>query len=252
MSKELMNPPNLLKYNPFNKKSKKYKQSGICAVIPINSKKYKLKSFRSKKQLPKNAFVTHYGKCGACSSLQDLEIYKKKRNLTGPVKSCTLRGMISKKWNQNCIASLGFSKPCAQIWFFDSQNALKKCWKPCLKDYFSSYNAGKDKLNSCLQCDEIVNGPTFKKFAGRTRRNSGIKSAIKRKHLSKLPKRRIRSRTRKKSRSPKSRRVRKSRLCQEKKKNEKMRNDLRRMRALAFYKGSSGRLRRRRSRAKKI
>ena len=80
MYKELINPPDLIKKNPFNKKKnlKKYKQSGICAIIPISSTKYKLQSFNSKKQIPKKSIITHYGKCGACSSLQDLAIYKKK------------------------------------------------------------------------------------------------------------------------------------------------------------------------------
>ena len=36
------------------------------------------------------------------------------------------------------------------------------------------------KLNACLQCDEDKSGPVFKFFAGRTRRNSGIKSEIDR------------------------------------------------------------------------
>ena len=80
--------------------------------------------------------------------------------------------------------------------------------------YFSSYNSHKDILNDCLQCDESVNGSTFKKFAGRTRRNSGIKSAIKRKHVKKLPKKRAyrmqrKSTRRKKRSSPKKRRRRK-------------------------------------------
>ena len=35
-------------------------------------------------------------------------------------------------------------------------------------------------LNDCLQCDEDNSGPNFKFFSGRTRRNSGIPSAIER------------------------------------------------------------------------
>ena len=187
MYKELVNPPDLLKKNPFDKKKiKKYKQLGICAIIPINSTKYKLQSFSSKKQLPKHAIITHYGKCGTCSSTQDLAIYKKKRNLTDPIKRCALRGMLAKKWNHKCVKNIGFSKPCAQVWFYNSQNTLKKCWKPCLKHYFSKNNISKSKLNPCLQCDENINGPIFKRLAGRTRRNSGIKSSIQRSYISKI------------------------------------------------------------------
>merc|ERR1711971_1245760 len=34
------------------------------------------------------------------------------------------------------------------------------------------------RINACLQCDECRSGPIFQKIAGRTRRASGIKSAI--------------------------------------------------------------------------
>jgi len=39
---------------------------------------------------------------------------------------------------------------------------------------------GKYRLNPCLQCDECRSGPIFQKIAGRTRRASGIISAIER------------------------------------------------------------------------
>jgi len=208
MYKELINPPNLLKKNPFNNKKKiTYKQTGICAIIPINSNKYKLQSFNSKKNLPKNAILTHYGKCGSCSSLQDLAIYKKKQNLTSPIKHCALRGIMAKRWNHRCIKKLGFSDSCSQVWLYNSQNALKKCWKPCFRHYFSKYNSSKSKLNPCLQCDEDINGSIFKKVAGRTRRNSGIKSAIQRSYISKIKKRK----SRKKSKRVKKRKSRRSR-----------------------------------------
>ena len=42
------------------------------------------------------------------------------------------------------------------------------------------YETGEFRLNACLQCDECKSGPKFKKIAGRTRRNSGIRSAIER------------------------------------------------------------------------
>lgn len=35
-------------------------------------------------------------------------------------------------------------------------------------------------LNKCLNCDEVISGPVFKYYSGRTRRNSGIKSEIDR------------------------------------------------------------------------
>ena len=228
MRKDLVNPPKLLKKNPFLKNSKKkYKQTGICAVVPINSKKYKLKTFSSSKYLPKNAYITHYGKCGACSSLQDLAVYKKNHNLTKSMKRCALKGMVLKRWNNKCVKNLGFSDTCSQIWFYNSQNTLKKCWIPCLKHYFSKNNLSKNKLNPCLQCDEDVNGMTFKKFAGRTRRNSGIKSSIQRAYISKIRKSRKRKSRKRKSRKRKSRK-RKSRKRKSRKRKSRKRKSRKR------------------------
>uniref|UniRef100_A0A7S0LQ78 Uncharacterized protein n=1 Tax=Coccolithus braarudii TaxID=221442 RepID=A0A7S0LQ78_9EUKA len=45
----------------------------------------------------------------------------------------------------------------------------------CHKDMWQS---GPARMSSCLQCDECRSGPIFQKVAGRTRRASGIKSAI--------------------------------------------------------------------------
>uniref|UniRef100_A0A7S4B0U0 Uncharacterized protein n=1 Tax=Chrysotila carterae TaxID=13221 RepID=A0A7S4B0U0_CHRCT len=44
----------------------------------------------------------------------------------------------------------------------------------------SQWQNGPGRLNPCLQCDECRSGPIFQKVAGRTRRNSGIASAISR------------------------------------------------------------------------
>jgi hypothetical protein len=35
-------------------------------------------------------------------------------------------------------------------------------------------------MNDCLQCDEDNSGPMFAKYAGRTRRNTGLESCITR------------------------------------------------------------------------
>ena len=35
-------------------------------------------------------------------------------------------------------------------------------------------------MNTCLQCDEDNSGPDFAKYAGRTRRNTGLESCITR------------------------------------------------------------------------
>ena len=52
----------------------------------------------------------------------------------------------------------------------------------CIMSWISgeANNKPDGSLNDCLQCDEDVSGPNFKFFSGRTRRNSGIPSAIMR------------------------------------------------------------------------
>lgn len=55
------------------------------------------------------------------------------------------------------------------------------CGATCLKDLKKPYNIPPScKLNDCLQCDEDHAGPVFKRFAARTRRRSGLISAIQR------------------------------------------------------------------------
>ena len=41
-----------------------------------------------------------------------------------------------------------------------------------------SYHTPDGALNPCIQCDEDESGPVFKAVAGRTRRNSGLASAL--------------------------------------------------------------------------
>ena len=74
-------------------------------------------------------WVTHYGHCGACSSLQDLGIYM--RNLTTPVRTCTLKSLF---WNLlvddyelNCLLDLGFSQMCATVWQWNMRNTATTC-----------------------------------------------------------------------------------------------------------------------------
>ena len=75
-----------------------------------------------------------------------------------------------------CIEGLGFTKPCAQIWAYNSKNTQAECLVVCLSD--TTYNKPDGSLSDCLQCDETKSGPVFKAVAGRTRRNTGIASSI--------------------------------------------------------------------------
>lgn len=126
-----------------------------------------------------DAVVTHRGACGLCSTLQDLEAYVRNPDLTEPVRQCGLEGIRDgQEANIACLEALGFTRPCAQIWYYNTQNTRTACLEPCFAALRDPYHLPDGSLNECLSCDEQESGPTFKAVAGRTRRNSGLASAI--------------------------------------------------------------------------
>lgn len=156
----------------------------VCAVRYYNQYKtdYELREFPSKDEAQNASFiVTHQGKCGACSNLRDLAVYLE-MNLTEPIRKCAMKTVLSKRWARNCIVAVGFTETCADIWLYNSINTRKECFLICLKSWIigEPNNKPDGSLNDCLRCDEDKSGPVFKYFSGRTRRNSGIGSAIKR------------------------------------------------------------------------
>ncbi|KAL4455281.1 hypothetical protein ABPG74_012433 [Tetrahymena malaccensis] len=157
--------------------------NSYCGLRYTDSSKinYELKTFESLDSLLENQFnVTHKGKCGVCSTTQDLTVYLEK-DLTQPVRWCGLRYFYSKKQNIQCLLDLGFTYPCAQIWYYNTINTRKQCGGICFLSYiFNQPFVVDGHLNKCLQCDEDKSGPIFKYESGRTRRDSGIDSEIER------------------------------------------------------------------------
>jgi hypothetical protein len=130
-------------------------------------------------------FVTHVGHCGLCSTLQDFSVYLSTIDLTSKGKVCTAQGAFSPQNALNCYRNLGLTDECAKIWAEDSWNTAKQCFKECVlhEGAINRPNNGPApdcKLNACLQCDETNSGPIFRHYAGRTRRRSGLLSAIAR------------------------------------------------------------------------
>jgi len=151
----------------------------VCGVrFDADRIHYRLETFGSSVESDRAGFhVTHTGGCGACSTLQDLAVYMERPDLTAPVRRCGMQpGTIE------CIEALGFSHACAQIWNFNVQNTKRECFGVCMRSWMSGESSTKPDgaLNECLQCDEDRSGPVFKTVAGRTRRNSGIRSSIPR------------------------------------------------------------------------
>ena len=74
--------------------------------------------------------------------------------------------------------ALGFTEPCAQIWYFNTLHTRERCLAPCVAALDEPYHLPDGSLNECILCDEVQSGPVFKAVAGRTRRNSGVASAL--------------------------------------------------------------------------
>mmetsp|Transcript_2667 Transcript_2667/g.3098 ORF Transcript_2667/g.3098 Transcript_2667/m.3098 type:complete len:323 (-) Transcript_2667:1958-2926(-) len=231
-----------------------------CWVVFESDDHVNYRLVSSDEQPPGDSYLTHYGQCGVCSTLQDLAVYISNKDLTNPVRSCTTKliGGLQRK----CLRKLGFTPACTFIWYHNAHNTGSispsgGCFGVCVRHIFSpnnipsgtnnpcepepdqlvqnsdgsfgahiagpgpeaedtapfcvpcgkgtccggkrtktgrcgntingmpacdkeQYEDGQYRLNACLQCDECRSGPVFQKIAGRTRRNSGLRSEIER------------------------------------------------------------------------
>ncbi len=154
----------------------------VCAVrFEADGVHYRLATFPAEAEAGAAGFaITHRGACGTCSTLQDLAVYLETPDLTAPVRRCGILPDASA--SLACIAALGFSDPCARTWWFDARNTRVECFGACVVSWVEGEPSTRPdgRLNPCLQCDEDRSGPVFKAVAGRTRRNSGIRSSIPR------------------------------------------------------------------------
>lgn len=182
----LLNPPKPLPSNPFDETPAQDDDSPTyCAAIPVDpnptARTYRLKTFPTERAArAAGGQVTHRGRCGACSSFQDLATYIERRNLNRAGRRCGMRGMFGDKTQLSCLENLGFTEACAQIWSFNIENTRSKCMGTCAATAPTKHKLPDGSLNACLACDELNSGPTFKAFAGRTRRRSGLSSGIAR------------------------------------------------------------------------
>mmetsp|Transcript_929 Transcript_929/g.3027 ORF Transcript_929/g.3027 Transcript_929/m.3027 type:complete len:277 (-) Transcript_929:233-1063(-) len=125
--------------------------------------------------------VTHTGSCGVCSTAQDLAVYMSITDMTAAGERCATLALVSEDLGLECYLSLGYTEACSRIWLYDGLYDARACARDCAGSLDDPYNLPPDcALNPCLQCDEDQAGPIFQRFAGRTRRRSGIESAIQR------------------------------------------------------------------------
>lgn len=180
-AKKHLNPSDIVQ-NPYETTiTNENNQHAVCGILYNNDRSgYITKTYINQQMAEKEqAHITHIGKCGTCSSLQDLAVYLKKPDLTKPGKKCAMLSWL-KSASVLCFERLGFSKPCAVTWYYNAHHTAKKCFWTCMASFFSNEpsNLPDGSLNACLKCDEEKSGPGFKESAGRTRRNSGIFSSI--------------------------------------------------------------------------
>ena len=145
---------------------------------------YALEQFASKEEaLGQGAVVTHAGPCGTCSTTVDLAAYMAHKDMMTAGRRCGVVGALEgEQAGVQCFVDLGLTVPCALTWLWNAENTRKACLWPCLWAWLTGEpnTTPSGDLNACLECDETQSGPIFKAVAGRTRRRSGLISAIPR------------------------------------------------------------------------
>jgi hypothetical protein len=177
----LLDPPPLAD-DPYDEPAAVPDTAGVCAVVVEDEigRTYRLETFADRVEAgDAGAVLTHEGACGLCSSLQDLAVYMGQPDLTDPVRTCGITGALgSPEEHRACLADIGFSPACAEIWRHNTNETRAACIEECLQYLDAPHHLEDGSLNPCLQCDEEHSGPVFKAVAGRTRRNSGLPSAL--------------------------------------------------------------------------
>jgi hypothetical protein len=177
----LINPMATLEASPYaSPEDFPERPNMVCALTFEDSVNYSLETYPdAEAAAAARAFVTHEGACGACSSLADLAVYIEIPDLTTPVRQCGishLSGDIDEL--TGCIAALGFTEACAQVWAYNTINTREECFDVCIAALNEPYHLEDGSPNACIQCDEDKSGPVFKGASGRTRRNSGLPTAL--------------------------------------------------------------------------
>lgn len=175
----LLNPPARLEDDPYAAPAPDPIPGAVCGAT-FTDDGYRLTTFVSAEDAhAEGAYVTHHRACGQCSSLQDLAIYMGTPDLTEPVRACGILGITQGDEAQlECLLDVGFSPACADIWAYNTSHTRAQCAAVCLPLLDAPYHTADGSPNACIQCDEDLSGPVFKAVSGRTRRNSGLPTAL--------------------------------------------------------------------------
>ena len=164
----------------------------VCAVGFVDSDRvdYRLRTFPDRERALREGYhITHRYHCGTCSSLRDLAVYLVKPDLMSPARTCG-RKLTAGGIKACLMQEIGLEERCAETWTYNVLHTRRRCAGTCIEHYglwnVLTNNMGdahadkRGNLNPCLACDEYISGPGFQYAAGRTRRNSGLTSAIHR------------------------------------------------------------------------
>lgn len=163
-----------------------------CAVQFVDSTRvdYRLRTFPDPGSAVREGYVvTHHRRCGTCSSLSDLAVYVAKPDLTTAARTCARR-LTAGAVKACLMEEVGLGEHCAETWTYNVLHTRRQCAAVCIKHYGlwsvltndmgDAHADERGVLNPCLACDEYTSGPGFQYAAGRTRRASGLLSAINR------------------------------------------------------------------------
>jgi hypothetical protein len=175
-----LDPPALLSGDPYAAPPPlPVPSERVCAARFVSERNYQMLTFASASEArAAGAVPSHGGSCGVCSSLVDLAVYAAMPDLTAPVRQCGVRHFGDFEGLVGCLAELGFTRPCAQVWAYNTEHTRAACGAICLSLLNAPYHSPDGTLNACLACDEAESGAVFKAVAGRTRRNSGLANAM--------------------------------------------------------------------------
>ena len=164
----------------------------VCAVGFSDSTRirYQLRTFPDPNSaLMNNYIITHRHHCGTCSSLHNLAVYQRKPDLLTPARKCA-KQLRADDIKECLMEEVGLGEHCAETWTYNVLHTQRHCTAICVR-YYGLWNVLTNSmskpptdehgnLNPCLACDEYTSGPGFQYAAGRTRRSSGLVSAIPR------------------------------------------------------------------------
>lgn len=176
---KLMSEPTPLSEDPYTSETLPPRLDDVACIIEVDWTRMSYRLDTLPLELTPPDQITHLGPCGACSSMRDLQVYLENTDLTEPVRACGIQSLSGdQERGIQCLRDIGFSEACSMIWYYNTVNTRTQCLSTCLAHLQSAYVDTEGALNPCLACDEEESGPIFKAYAGRTRRNSGIPSAI--------------------------------------------------------------------------